>query len=119
MYCKGTNLIGGNARMRSERNPFSIIGSISGILILVLFLAGCGGSNSNTPAPTAQQLIKNAQAAIQKVSAYHFNLKADNLGNGGTLPISSADGDIVVPDKLKANATVLFSGSVVQAQLVA
>jgi lipoprotein LprA len=95
------------------RSPY-ILG---GLLALALLLIGCGGSTST--APSAQSLIKNAQAAIGKVTAYHFNLKAQNIGTGGSLPIQSADGDIVVPDKLQANANVVFGGATVQAQLIA
>jgi hypothetical protein len=84
---------------------------------MMLILVACGGSN--TPAPSAQTLIKKAQAAIKQVTSYHFNLQAQGIGTGGTLPIQSADGDIVVPDKLQANANVVFQGATVQAQLVA
>ena len=80
------------------------------ILILALLLAACGGDNSNTP--NVHQLIKDAQAAIQKVKSYHFNLQATNIGTTGQFPISSADGDIKVPDRLKATADI--SGNSVQ-----
>ncbi len=87
------------------------------LLTLILSVAACGGdSASNTP--TAQQLIGKAQAAIQKVTAYHFNLAADKPGTAGLLAITSADGDIAVPDKLKANATALALGNTVQVQLI-
>ena len=86
------------------------------IFLLLLMLAACGGSSSN--APNAATLIKQAQAAIQKVTSYHFNLAVDNPGTGGTLIIKTADGDILVPDKLKANANVLILGNVVQVQLI-
>jgi hypothetical protein len=94
---------------------------IAGMLALVLLLAlvACGGSStpsSNTP--SAQQLIKNAQVAIQKVTSYHFNLAVDNPGTGGALVIKSADGDILVPHRLKANASVLILGNVVQVQII-
>lgn len=89
---------------------------IPGLLGLVLLLAACGGGQS---APDVHQLIKNAQAAIQKVTSYHFNLKAENISTTTTLPITSADGDIVVPDKLKANASALFAGNPVQVQIIA
>ncbi len=88
------------------------------LLVLLLVLAACGGS-SNSGAPDAHQLITKAQAAIQKVTAYHFNLKAVNIGANAALPISSADGDIKVPDRLKATANALFAGNNVQVQLIA
>jgi hypothetical protein len=93
------------------------IGSLLFILAL-LALVGFGGS-SNTPTPTAQQLIKSAQSAIQKVTSYHFNLKVDNPPTSGSLPLQSADGDIVVPDKLKAIANAHVGGAVLQVQIVA
>jgi hypothetical protein len=88
------------------------------LLVLLLALAACGGSG-NSGTPDAHQLIAKAQAAIQKVTSYHFNLKAVNIGTTSTLPISSADGDILVPDKLKATANALFAGNNVQVQLIA
>lgn len=97
--------------------------SVYGVLLVLLFLlaaCGGGGSSSNTPTtPNAHQIITKAQAAIQKVTSYHFNLKAVNIGANEALPISSADGDILVPDRLKANATALFAGNTVQVALVA
>jgi lipoprotein LprA len=92
--------------------------SVYGCLLVFLFvLAACGGSNST--GPDAHQIIAKAQAAIQKVTSYHFNLKAVNIGTSSALPISSADGDILVPDKLKANATALFQGNSIQVVLIA
>ncbi len=90
------------------------------LLVLSLVLVACGGSSSTTSTtPNAHQIIVKAQAAIQKVTSYHFNLKAVNIGANAALPISSADGDILVPDRLKANATALFAGNSVQVVLIA
>jgi LppX/LprAFG-like lipoprotein len=100
--------------------PFSLqrfIPLFCGTLAVLLLLAGCGGDTK--AAPSAQILIKNAQAAIQKVTSYHFNLTAQSIGTASQLPIQSADGDIVVPDKLQANATVLFNGQPFATQLIA
>lgn len=87
-----------------------------GLLVFVLLLAACGGGS---PAPDVNQLIKDAQAAIRQVTAYHFKLVTANLGTGAKLPITGAEGDIVVPDKLKANANALFAGTSVQVQIIA
>ncbi len=89
------------------------------LLVLLLLLAACEGSSSGPKTPDARQLITKAQTAIQKVTAYHFNLKAVNIGANAVLPISSADGDIKVPDRLKATANALFAGNNVQVQLIA
>jgi hypothetical protein len=86
------------------------------LVLLLLLLVACGGGST---VPDAHQLITKAQAAIQKVTSYHFNLKAVNIGANAALPITSADGDIKVPDRLKATANALFGGSNVQVQLIA
>ncbi len=88
-----------------------------GLLALLLALAACGGSSPSST-PDAKQLIKQAQDAIQKVNAYHFNLVVDNPGTGSTLVIKTADGDILIPDKLQAKANVLVLGNVVQEQII-
>lgn len=84
------------------------------LLVLLLLLTACGGDNgggSSAGAPDAKTLISNAQTAIQKASAYHFNLQATSPGAGTQLfTIQGADGDIVTPDKLKATATALVGG---------
>ncbi len=92
---------------------------LAGFLCLLIFLlTACGGSGSS-PAPDAKQLIKDAQAAILRVTSYHFKLVTTNVGTEAKLPIVSAEGDIVVPDKLKANANALLLGNIVQVQIIA
>ena len=86
-------------------------------LVAILTLAACGGSPAPTT-PDAHTLITRAQAAIQKVTSYHFNLAVDNPGTSSTLVIKTADGDILVPDKLKASANVLVIGNVVQVKII-
>jgi hypothetical protein len=100
------------AGRRNTSGPYTLL-----ILILALLLAACGGGTSN--APDVHQLIKDAQAAIQKVQSYHFTLTAENIGTNGTLPITSAEGDIKVPDKLKATANAFFLGSIQKIQIIA
>ena len=88
------------------------------LAFLLLLLAACGGSNP-TLIPDAHQLISKAQTAIKAVTAYHFKLTTDHPGTSATLTILQAEGDIVVPDKLKANATALVLGSNAQVQIIA
>ncbi len=105
-------------RGRQRNTYFSFRRPMSGLLGLMLLLAACGG-NGGTPLPDANQLIKDAQTAIQQVTSYHFKFVTDNPGSGAKLPITGAEGDILVPDKLKANANALFAGSNVQVQIIA
>ena len=103
--------------MQRPPGPLRPMPAILGLLALVLTLAACGGSSNNVP--DTHQLITQAQAAIQKVQSYHFNLAVDNPGSGAALIIKTADGDVLVPDKLKATANVLVFGNVVQVQIIA
>jgi hypothetical protein len=103
--------------MQRPPGPLHPLPAILGLLALVLALAACGGSSNNVP--DTHQLITQAQAAIQKVQSYHFNLAVDNPGTGAALIIKTADGDVLVPDKLKASANVLVFGNVVQVQIIA
>ena len=72
------------------------------------------------PKPTAQQLITVAQKNFRSVTAFHVVMKVENLGTApaGAIQIRSADGDVVMPDKVKAAANVLLSGQVVGIELV-
>src|SRR6516164_4617199 len=73
-----------------------IVGIPGLMLLLVLLLTSCGGSggSSSRPPPDVNLIIKDAQAAIQRVTSYHFKLVTDNPGTGGKLPITNAEGDI-------------------------
>ena len=88
------------------------------LCLLAFLLSACGGSGSSQ-VPDAKQLIKDAQAAILRVTSYHFKLVTANVGTQAKLPIVGAEGDIVVPDKLKANANTLLLGNIVQVQIIA
>jgi len=80
-------------------------------------LAACG---ETTTAPTAQQLISNAQAAIQQVKSYHFSLIAENVSTSSIQSVKSAEGDVVVPDKLQATASIFgFGGAATPVQIIA
>ena len=91
--------------------------SLPGLLACMLALTACGGSAATTP--DAHTLITQAQVAIQKVTSYHFNLTVDNPGTAGALIVKTADGDILVPDKLQANANALLFNNVVQVKIIA
>ncbi len=75
---------------------------------------------ANAPKPTTQQLLTSLQKSFRGVSAFHVVLKVDNpgLSGSGQVQIRAANGDIVMPDKIKAQATVILSGQSVTVNLV-
>jgi LppX_LprAFG lipoprotein len=95
----------------------------------VLLIVGCTPpwQHSNTastsnlgPKPTAQQVLTTLQKNFRQVSSFHVTMKVDNLGTstGSQIQIRSADGDVIMPDKVKAQADVLFSGQPVTVKLI-
>ena len=78
-------------------------------------IASNGGSK-----PTAQQVLTTIQKNFRQVSSFHVTMKVDNLGTstGSQIQIRSADGDVIMPDKVKAQANVLFSGQPVTVKLI-
>jgi hypothetical protein len=70
--------------------------------------------------PTAQQVISTMQKNFRSVTAFHVTMKVDHLGQAadGSIQIRSADGDVLMPDRVKAQANVLLSGQVVTINLV-
>jgi LppX_LprAFG lipoprotein len=70
--------------------------------------------------PTAQHILATIQKNFRSVSSFHVNMKVDNLGttSGSQIQIRSADGDVLMPDKVKAQANVLFSGQPVVVKLI-
>ena len=77
------------------------------------------GSNVGSK-PTAQQVLTAIQKNFRQVSSFHVTMKVDNLGtaSGSQIQIRSADGDVIMPDKVKAQANVLFSGQPVTVKLI-
>jgi hypothetical protein len=94
-----------------------------------LLIAGCSfpwQHNSTavasglTSKPTSQQVLSTVQKNFRTINTFHLIMKVDNLGNasGSQIQIRSADGDVIMPDKVKALASVLFSGQLVTIKLV-
>lgn len=98
-------------------------------LVSALLLVGCtlpwqhnntAVANGLGPKPTAQQVLNTIQKNFRTVSTFHVVMKTDNLGSssGSQIQIRSADGDVIMPDRVKAQANVLFSGQPVTVKLV-
>src|SRR5881227_149297 len=103
------------------------------LIFMMLFLAsallftGCSlpwqhntTAVANGTKPTAQQLLTALQKNFRGVSAFHVVMKVDNPGSvtAQQVQIRSANGDIVMPDKVKGQATVILSGQSVTVNLI-
>lgn len=77
-------------------------------------------SNVNVPKPTTQQLLTAVQKNFRTVSSFHVVLQVQNPGAAtpDKVQIHSADGDVLMPDKVKAQATVVLSGQSVTVNLI-
>src|SRR5258708_31304471 len=112
-------------RMSVHRTLTCVVLTLAGALLI----AGCSfpwQHDSTTAAigftskPTAQQVLSTVQKNFRTITTFHLIMKVDNLGNasGSQIQIRSADGDVIMPDKVKALASVLFSGQLVTIKLV-
>src|SRR5438874_3811871 len=102
------------------------------LIIVVLFLAsvllftGCSlpwqhsNAAANSPKPTTKQLLATLQKNFRNVSAFHVTMQVNNPGKAITngIQLLNANGDIVMPDKVKAQATVVLSGQSITVNLI-
>lgn len=69
--------------------------------------------------PTAQQLLAAVQKNFATVSSFHVTMQVQNAGPASSgVQILSANGDVVIPDKVKAQANVAFSGQNASVNLI-
>jgi hypothetical protein len=97
-------------------------------LALVLIISSCSLPWQHTSTvkadlrtkPTAQQLLATMQKNFRTVNSFHVIMKTSNLGtsSGSRIQIRSAEGDVVMPDKVKAQASVILSGQNVTVNLI-
>jgi len=97
-------------------------------LASALFITSCSlpwqhtnaSASSVGPKPTTQQLITTLQKNFRSVTAFHVVMQTQNLGTvkQSQVQIRSASGDIIMPDKIKAQATVILSGQAVIVNLI-
>lgn len=72
------------------------------------------------PKPTTKQLLATMTKNFRSVTAFHVVMSVNNPGTvtSDQVQIRSANGDVVMPDKVKAQATVILSGQSVTVNLI-
>ena len=105
-----------------------ISASITLCLAAMLLMTGCSlpwqhsarAKNVNAPRPTTQQLLTSLQKNFKSVTAFHVVMQVQNPGpvTGDQIQIRNAIGDVLMPDKVSAQATVILSGQATQVKLI-
>lgn len=87
-------------------------------VVLVAVLAGCGG-NSAPAGPSPQSIVKQSIARTGAEKSFHFRLDVTNPPDSTSgLSLTFADGDVVVPDRLKAKVSGSFNGVPLSSEIV-
>jgi hypothetical protein len=81
---------------------------------------GVRSGNATGPAPSTQQLLSTFKEQIRSVKSLHVVMQTQNTGPADPqqTQVLNVDGDVVMPDKVKAQATVVLSGQKVQVSLI-
>jgi hypothetical protein len=90
----------------------------SSIVVLAAALAAsaCGGGDG---APTAESVVSASVAATGGLQTFHFVLDIEHQPASTTgIQLSAAEGDVVVPDRLQADASGTLAGTPLSTQLV-
>lgn len=101
-----------------DRSPgrSSRVVALVGALVAALALAGCGGGGE---APPVAAIVERSLEATGAVKSFHFVLDIQNVPPSETgLALQSAEGDVVVPDRLAADVAGTLEGVPITTRLI-
>ena len=79
---------------------------------------GCGGSEAKTA--SVGELVRASAERTNAVKSFHFTLDEQNVPKSTVgLQLTGAEGDVVVPDRARADVTGNFGGIAIATQIVA
>ncbi len=75
---------------------------------------------AHAPKPTTTQLLTSLQKSFRLANSFHVTMDVQNPGpvTQDQIQIRTANGDVSMPDKVKAQATVLMSGQSLTVNLI-
>lgn len=95
--------------------------ALIGALALAALLAGasgCGGSEGTTG--SAEEVVRASIERTNAVKSFHFTLDEQNVPTTTAgLQLTGAEGDVVVPDRARADVSGNFGGIAIATQIVA
>jgi hypothetical protein len=85
-------------------------------VVALLTATGCGGSGG----ASAAEIVSESASATGAVQRFHFTLDVRNVPHSGIgLQLTSAEGDVMVPDRARADVGGNFAGVPITTQVVA
>jgi lipoprotein LprG len=103
----------------TSRAPKLLPALLLGVLLAVA-CGGGGGGGEGGPLPAADDVLAGLVARVDALKTFHFRLEHEN----GTSPIplgldlETAEGDVVVPDRMSAEIGAKANGAVVQVKVI-
>ncbi len=99
---------------------------VATLAVVAAFLAACGGGGSSTPAattgplPQPDAILSKAVDSFQAMKTFHFRLEHENGGSPipPGLTLITADGDVIVPDRMSAKLDAKAGQQTVNVQVI-
>ena len=89
------------------------------VLLPFLLLAACMDGTPPTPSVAPQEVLTTAATTMAALKSFHFNLTTSKVPKApSSLYVTTADGDVARPGKLKATAGALLAGVPVEVQVL-
>ncbi len=87
------------------------------LLALVVFLVGCAGRDN--AALTAKQIATSAAEKLEATDQLHFVIERTGVQAPGALALQQAEGDVIIPDKIRAKVQASTFGITSELGIVA
>jgi hypothetical protein len=87
-------------------------------LLLALVVAGCGGGKE-APAPPPRVIVARDVERMASLRSLHFVFKVEHAPSGEPgLTLTFAEGDLAVPDRLRARINGTFARTPIQSEII-
>lgn len=85
---------------------------------IAVAVAACGGGGKQASVPPTRTIVANALHRTAALRSLHFVLKVDHAPSLPGLTVTLANGDLLVPDRLRARINGTFGRTPIQSEIV-
>ena len=87
--------------------------------LVIAVSAGCGGGGGGGREPSVEEIVRRTAERTAALESFHFRFEIENAPAGKAgLNLTFADGDLVVPNQLRAKVAGTFSGIPLRSELI-